>query len=212
MPLNSTQKAEICAKLDDGISGNRLAQEYNVAKSTISYIKKHRNDIKNTIASPYDIKKNMYEYNASKFPSGTESDNETESEGSSQSFDGSNLDEGNAIDERYLSTAEDSSGSDSTKSYDEPLSDDDKAQSVSGGETDSTEVVTTDNEIAPISSNNPTKIPYINTDEDSDNEDDPNKLCEKLQLLLTSNFTENFVRNEKMRKIISKLRDGGFID
>lgn len=43
------QKAEICDKLDKGISGNRLASEYNVAKSTISYLRKHRNDAKKAL-------------------------------------------------------------------------------------------------------------------------------------------------------------------
>lgn len=45
MSLNLLQKADICAKLDKGISGNQLSKEYDVAKSTISYIKKHKNDI-----------------------------------------------------------------------------------------------------------------------------------------------------------------------
>lgn len=54
MILSLLQKAEICAKLDKGISGNYLANEYNVAKSTISRIKKHRNDIKNAISDGYN--------------------------------------------------------------------------------------------------------------------------------------------------------------
>lgn len=42
MRLNTIQKAEILAKLNDGVKGNRLAKEYDVAKSTISLLKKRK--------------------------------------------------------------------------------------------------------------------------------------------------------------------------
>lgn len=48
--LNLTQKAEILAKLARGFKASHLANEYNVAKSTISYIKKYRSNILNAIA------------------------------------------------------------------------------------------------------------------------------------------------------------------
>lgn len=59
MALNLLQKSDICAKLDKGISGNQLSKEYNVAKSTISYIKKHKNDIRRAISTPYYHQKNI---------------------------------------------------------------------------------------------------------------------------------------------------------
>lgn len=54
MSLNLLQKSDIISKLDNGISGARLAKEFNVAKSTISYIKKHKSDILNAIAANFD--------------------------------------------------------------------------------------------------------------------------------------------------------------
>lgn len=48
----------ILSKLDNGISGNRLAQEYNVSNSTITYIKKHRPDILNAVAANFDDAQN----------------------------------------------------------------------------------------------------------------------------------------------------------
>lgn len=54
MILSLKQKAEILAKLDKGLSGNHLANEYNVAKSTISYIKNNRYNILHTIANHVD--------------------------------------------------------------------------------------------------------------------------------------------------------------
>lgn len=44
MRLNTMQKAEILAKLNEGVNGNRLAKEYGVAKSTISLLKKRKYD------------------------------------------------------------------------------------------------------------------------------------------------------------------------
>lgn len=57
MTLSLLQKAEICAKLDKGISGNRLATEYNVAKSTISYLRRHRNGARKAISIPCKTQK-----------------------------------------------------------------------------------------------------------------------------------------------------------
>lgn len=59
MPLSLLQKAEIYAKLDKGISGNFLAAEYNVAKSTISYLRKQRNNVKKAISIPYKTQKSI---------------------------------------------------------------------------------------------------------------------------------------------------------
>lgn len=42
MRLNTLQKVEILAKLNDGVNGNRLAKEYGVVKSTISLLKKRK--------------------------------------------------------------------------------------------------------------------------------------------------------------------------
>lgn len=44
MRLNTMEKAEILAKLNAGVNGNRLAEEYGVAKSTISSLKKRKYD------------------------------------------------------------------------------------------------------------------------------------------------------------------------
>lgn len=44
MRLNEIQKAEISAKLNGGVSGNHLAKEYGVAKSTISLLRKRKYD------------------------------------------------------------------------------------------------------------------------------------------------------------------------
>lgn len=49
--LNLTQKSEILRKLDEGVSGKRLAQDYNIAESTITYIKKQRTEILSTVAN-----------------------------------------------------------------------------------------------------------------------------------------------------------------
>lgn len=57
MSLNLSQKADICAKLDKGIIGNHLANEYNVSKSTISRIKNHKNSIMKDLVSPYNTQK-----------------------------------------------------------------------------------------------------------------------------------------------------------
>lgn len=59
MSLNFTQKADILAKLDSGVSGNHLAKKYGVAKSTISRIKKYRSDIENAIANPDEYQDNL---------------------------------------------------------------------------------------------------------------------------------------------------------
>lgn len=57
MRLSSFQRAEILAKLNRGVSGNQLAEEYNVARSTISRLKKRKyNEIDNSeVAQPDDI-------------------------------------------------------------------------------------------------------------------------------------------------------------
>lgn len=44
MRLSEMQKAEILAKMNDGVNGNRLAKDYGVAKSTISLLKKRKYD------------------------------------------------------------------------------------------------------------------------------------------------------------------------
>lgn len=49
--LNLTQKTEILRKLGEGVAGKRLAHDYNVAESTITYIKKQRTAILSTVAS-----------------------------------------------------------------------------------------------------------------------------------------------------------------
>lgn len=54
MSLNLSQKAEILRKLDSGISGKRLAQDYKVSEGTITYIKKKREEILNAIANSCD--------------------------------------------------------------------------------------------------------------------------------------------------------------
>ena len=38
-------KVKILKRLDEGVSGNRLAQDFNVAKSAISYIKSKKQEI-----------------------------------------------------------------------------------------------------------------------------------------------------------------------
>lgn len=43
--LNLQQKIEILTKLDTGVQGKVLAEEYGVSKSTISYIKSQKKEI-----------------------------------------------------------------------------------------------------------------------------------------------------------------------
>lgn len=61
MSLNLAKKVEILDKLDRGIAGKRLALDYNVAASTISYIKKQRKEIREAVAGTCDEvkKKNL---------------------------------------------------------------------------------------------------------------------------------------------------------
>lgn len=52
MTLSLWQKAEICSKLDKGMSIRHLASEYNVSNSTISNIRKQKNNIRKDIFNP----------------------------------------------------------------------------------------------------------------------------------------------------------------
>lgn len=65
MSLNLIQKAEILRKSDSGVSGKRLAEDYHVAQSTISYIKKQRVEIFNAVASSSDGNTNKTLHKAS---------------------------------------------------------------------------------------------------------------------------------------------------
>lgn len=49
--LNLQQKVEILSKLDKGVHGSVLAAEYEVAKSTISYIKSQKSDILSSVTN-----------------------------------------------------------------------------------------------------------------------------------------------------------------
>lgn len=49
--LNLKQKLDILTKLDKGVQGNVLAAEYGVTKSTITYIKKQKNDILSSVSN-----------------------------------------------------------------------------------------------------------------------------------------------------------------
>lgn len=56
--LSLSQKAEIISKLDRGVMAKRLAQEYGVAESTITYIKGQKSKILEAVASAsHDAKK-----------------------------------------------------------------------------------------------------------------------------------------------------------
>lgn len=56
--LSLEQKVEIIQKLDRGVKANRLASDYNVAESTISYIKKQKSEILAAVAeSVHEVKK-----------------------------------------------------------------------------------------------------------------------------------------------------------
>lgn len=50
--LNLQQKCEVLKKLDEGTTSSALTKEYSVAKSTISYIKKHKDEILSQATSP----------------------------------------------------------------------------------------------------------------------------------------------------------------
>ena len=43
--LSLDTKVKILKRLDEGVSGNRLAQDFNVAKSAISYIKSKKQEL-----------------------------------------------------------------------------------------------------------------------------------------------------------------------
>lgn len=93
-------------------------------------------------------------------------------------------------------------------------------KSIEANSTDDS-AVTTNNEIGYILKRKQADIDEINSytsseedydGDDDDNQNEPNKLCERLRLLLTTNFAENSNSDQEIRIIISELRDGGFID
>lgn len=56
--LSLSEKAEILAKLERGITAKRIAQDYGVSESTITYIKKQKSKILEAVASTsHDAKK-----------------------------------------------------------------------------------------------------------------------------------------------------------
>lgn len=294
MSLNFAQKAEILAKLDKGMKGTQLASEYNVANSTISYIKNQKADILNFIANQRDhaemsrritktrlnnmeetksfcknydddcdsltygenngldnlakkkqkveendfscldsLKSELDEKNSHSII-GKECDIETESEKLSQSFDyddeelescdGSKLDKDDEMLKKNLLTTQNSRENelnrsfdydDVTESYDSSQSGEDVetneqhsaiVQSDRASETNSTDDsgISANNDIAHI-------LHDGDDDYDDDNQNDPNKLCERLRSLLMSNFAGNSNSDQEIRTIVSKLLDSGFI-
>lgn len=55
--LTLEQKVEIIQKLDRGVQGNRLAIDYDVSKSAITYIKSQKENILSAVANTYQVAK-----------------------------------------------------------------------------------------------------------------------------------------------------------
>lgn len=59
--LSLDTKVKILKRLNEGVSGNRLAQDFNVAKSAISYIKSKKQEIMDAVSCTYqEAKKKLY--------------------------------------------------------------------------------------------------------------------------------------------------------
>lgn len=59
--LSLDNKMKILKRLNEGVHGSRLAQDFNVTKSAISYIKSKKKDIMDAVANTYqEAKKKLY--------------------------------------------------------------------------------------------------------------------------------------------------------
>lgn len=62
--LSLDTKVKILKRLNEGVSGNRLAQDFNVAKSAISYIKSKKQEIMDAVSCTYHEAKKKSLHNA----------------------------------------------------------------------------------------------------------------------------------------------------
>lgn len=185
MRLNSFQRADILAKLDRGVCGNHLAEEYNVARSTISRLKKRKyNEMdKSEVSNPEEV----WNYDQRKEAMNTiDSDDNREN----RSHFASNANANDYHDDDN----DEESDEPGEKSLTSLSSEGSKSESDTSEGNDSG----TDSGISESSDED---------DEDDDDEEDPNEICAELRCLWHSNRSLR-----AMIQLIVKLHRGGYIE
>lgn len=105
MSLNLTKKLEILKKLKNGVNISSLAKEYNVARSTISRIKKHMSGLQKNFPTVVNEK-----------DSSNQSSNYDEN---SQMFDSKSVSDGEMVEESGVESCSSKSVSDSESALNE---------------------------------------------------------------------------------------------
>lgn len=187
MRLNTIQKAEILAKLNDGVNGNRLAKEYGVAKSTISLLKKRKYD---EMLQP---RKRSGTFNQPS--SASESDNESNRSNNTSNEDeiDDEVDDNFHSDERVKKESHELPIFRQLKLY-KPSTEMNKNEHDDYDTT--TDEYDDDEE---------------EEDESEEDEEDVNEICRKLRRVCDNLYVPTQSLSE-MLKLFSKLRSGGYIE
>lgn len=221
MALNLLEKSDILTKLDNGMRGSSLAKKYNVSRQAISYIKKHKSDILKAIEANFDNVENSERLMRSKC--NNSGDDEIE------------LDDHNEViqkeEEEVSSDTDDCDGDDKIAHEKEEMdfSDSDDCN-------EDTEIVSEKEQEEEEEEEMASKYSSTNDDDDydssgddnssesgesqsdgdesvsqSDDDIDPNVLCERLRILTRFNNTDFINQCKEIQSIISELRAANII-